>query len=226
MRATIWGFITASALAVQGCATATVSVASMAGGAVVDHVINGEVHHIIPTPIAGAHLAALAAVKQMGMTVEQDQRDGDKWTITAIRGNRISKIQISAAGNKRSRIDVEVSWDELDFIKDPSTANDFLEQMQVEITRLPFRQIQTATAQMLLSDLGHKLKYADGFLDNNTRTAIRGFQRKSGLPADGTVSTELIAALRRQPKGRTRIAPLAAPPKQQQKKTSETAATK
>lgn len=217
MRATIWGLIAASALAVQGCATATVSMASMAGGAVVDHVINGEVHHIIPTPIAGAHLAALAAVKQMGMTVKQDQRDGDRWTVTATRGSRSSKIEITAAGTKRSRIDVEVSWDDLDFIKDPSTANDFLEQMQVEIARLPFKRIQTATAQILLSDLGYEMKYADGFLDKNTRSAIRGFQRKSGLPANGNVSTKLIAALRNQPKGRTRVAPLAAPPKRQKK---------
>jgi hypothetical protein len=213
VRTAIWGCIAAGALALQGCTTAAFSVAGMAGSAVVDHVINGDVHHVIPTPLAGAHLATLATFEQMGMTVEDDRRAGDKWTVLAVKGSRSSKVEISAAGIDRSRVDVQVSWGDLDFIKDPSTANDFIGQMQVEISRLSFKRVQTATAQMLLSDLGYDTDYADGFMDAKTRNAIRRFQRKTGLSPDGNVSSRLIATLRQQPKGRTRTAPLSAPVK-------------
>ena len=95
-------------------------------------------------------------------------------------------------------MDVKVSWDQIDFVKDPAVANEFIKQTVVELTRITFKQIQIATAQLLLSDLGYDTKNPNGILDANTQNAIRGFQRKLKIPANGEVNNALVARLRMQ----------------------------
>ena len=204
MRAKKAVFIVACLLALEGCASVAVSAVGMAGSAALDRILNGESHQIIPSPIAGARLATLTTIKRMGMTVEKEERSGDQWTILAKTENQKSKIEIRAIDDKRTRMDVKVSWDQLDFVKDPAVANEFIRQTVVELSRLTFKRIQIATAQMLLGDLGYDTKSSDGILDLKTRNAIRGFQRKFKIPADGKVSAKLVTLLRMQHK---RLAP-------------------
>ena len=123
----------------------------MAGSAALDRLFSP----VIPAPIAGARLATLTTIRRMGMTVMNEERSGGRWTILAMTENQRSKIDIRAVDYKRTRMDVKVSWDQIDFVKDPAVANEFIKQTVVELTRITFKQIQIATAQLLLSDLGY-----------------------------------------------------------------------
>jgi peptidoglycan hydrolase-like protein with peptidoglycan-binding domain/surface antigen len=49
--------------------------------------------------------------------------------------------------------------------------------------------------QRLLNDLGYKAGPADGVAGPKTREAVRAYQRKSGLPADGKASAALLRRL-------------------------------
>lgn len=51
--------------------------------------------------------------------------------------------------------------------------------------------------QTLLSDLGYKVGAADGIMGAKTKKAIKEFQSKKGLTANGEISNQLIAELRR-----------------------------
>lgn len=54
--------------------------------------------------------------------------------------------------------------------------------------------------QRLLAERGFDPGKIDGQLGPNSRTAIRGFQRKAGLPADGYAEYSLLELVRRSPK--------------------------
>ncbi len=196
VRARKAAFVVAFLLALEGCASVAVSAVGMAGSAALDRVLNGDSYQVVPAPIAGARLAALRTIRRMGMTVESDARSGGRWTILTATKNQKSKIEIRAIDYKRSRMDVKVSWDQLDFVKDPEVANEFIRKTVAEVSRITFRRIQIATAQLLLANLGYGTKNPNGIMDGTTRNAIRGFQRKIKIPADGEISNELVAKLR------------------------------
>ena len=198
MRVARTAFVVVSLLALQGCVSAAISVASMAGGAVLKNVTTEPVHQIVPSPMAGAHLAALKTIERMAMDVVKDERHGDRWTIEAKADDREVKVQFEALGEKRVRMILEGRSGDFVITKDRATANEFGHQMDLELSRLTFKQVRIATAQMLLSELGYGTKDADGVLDLETREAIRRFQRKSTIRADGKVSDQLITMLRNQ----------------------------
>ncbi len=108
-------------------------------------------------------------------------------------------------------MDVKVSRNDFTFINDPSTTGEFIRQTAVELSRLTFQQIRIATAQMLLGELGYDTSKPDGILGIKTRHAIRSFQRKTKIPANGSVSTHLVTMLRKQQAVPKRVAPKSAP---------------
>lgn len=65
----------------------------------------------------------------------------------------------------------------------------------------PLSRTEREEMQRMLTALGHDTKGADGVVGPNTRAAIRAFQSSRGLPADGYDSAELLALLRRTPRG-------------------------
>ncbi len=170
----------------------------MAGGAALEHVFNGTVHQVIPSPIAGARLAALKTLKSMGMTVEKDERSEDRWTVLAKAGSRNISIEFMALSDKSARMSLKGSWGDFVFFNELSKADAFIKQIEIELSRLTFKQIRIATAQMLLSDLGYDTINADGVVGDKTRNAIVRFQRNNAIRKDGKVSTQLITMLRKQ----------------------------
>ncbi len=195
MRATKAALMVACLLALEGCAAAALSVVGIAGGAGLEHVLNGIVYQTISSPIAGTRLAALKTLKRMGIAVRKDERSEGGWTILATAIDRKIEIDFEALSDKSVRMRVDVHRDAFVFIKDPSTGNEIIDQTEVELSRLSLKRVRIATAQMLLSELGYDTYKPDGILGRKTRNAILGFQRKNAKRADGKVSSRLVALL-------------------------------
>ncbi len=185
MRATKAAFIVACLLTLEGCAAALPVTIN-----------DGMVSQDIPLPIAGTRLAALQTLKRMGTKVNKDERSEDGWTILAEAGVQTIDIEFEELNDNNVRMRVAVS--RFNFIKDFATSNDIIDLTNVELSRLTFKRIQTATAQMLLSELGYDTYKPDGILGPKTRNAILRFQRKTGTRADGKVSAQLISMLRKR----------------------------
>ncbi len=183
MRVRKAAFLVACLLALEGCA------ATLPG------TIN-FVSQDFPVPISGTRLAALQALKRMGMTVEKDERSEDGWTIAAKAVERKIGIDLEALSDKSVRMRVDVS--RFIFIKDLATSNDIIDLTNVELSRLTSKRIQTATAQMLLSELGYDTYKPDGILGRKTRKAILRFQRRNAIRKDGKVSSRLVAVLKKK----------------------------
>jgi hypothetical protein len=198
MRAAKTAFIVVGLFALEGCVSAAISVVSMAGGAALRNVTTEPVHQNVPSPMAGARLAALKTIDRMAMVVEKDERREDRWTIVAKADNREVKVELVALGHKRVRMSLEGGSGDFVITKDTATADEFSHQMDLELSRLTFNQVRIATVQMLLDELGYGTNSAAGVMDHETRKAIRRFQRKTNVRADGKVSDQLITMLRNQ----------------------------
>ncbi len=192
MRARMAAFIVASLLALEGCAAAL-------------PVTINFVSQDFSVPIGGTRLAALQTLKRMGTMVKKDERSEDGWTILAEVEDRKIDIEFEALNDNHVRMRVGVS--RFIFIKDLATSNDIIDLTNVELSRLTSKRIQTATAQMLLSELGYDTYKPDGILGRKTRNAILQFQRKIGARADGKVSAQLISMLRKRQAAHLRITP-------------------
>ena len=191
-------FVLACLLALGGCAAVALSVAGMAGGAGLDHMLNGIVTRTYAAPVAGTRLAAIQTLRRMGITVEKSEKQDKGWVIEAKAADRTIDIELEALTNRTTRARVVVSKTNFIFIKDSSTSNEIIDQMSVELSRFTFKRLRLATAQMMLSDLGYDPGEADGLMGKKTRNAILRFQRKTDIRVDGKVSAKLITMLRNQ----------------------------
>ena len=198
MRATKATLIVACILALEGCAAAL--------PVTINHQFVSQDFRL---PIAGTRLAALQTLKRMGTKVNKDERSEDGWTILAEAEMQKIDIRFEALNDNNVRMRVAVS--RFNFIKDRATSNDIIKLTKVELSRLTFRRIQTATAQILLGELGYDAYKPDGILGRKTRKAILRFQRKIGIRADGKVSARLITMLRKQKAANDRVAPFSVP---------------
>ncbi len=185
-------------LALQGCAAAALSVAGMAGGAGLDHTLNGIVTRTFAAPVAGTRLAALQTLRRMGMTVHKSEKQDKGWVIEAKATNRNIDIQLEVLSNRTTLARVVVSRQRFFFIKDSSTGNEIIDQMSLELSRFTFKRMRLATAQMLLDELGYDPGEADGLMGKKTRNAILRFQRKNDLRVDGKASSKLVVMLQKQ----------------------------
>lgn len=198
MRSARVAFVLVFLLALQGCAAAALSVAGMAGGAGIDHTLNGIVYRTYAAPVAGTRLAAMETLKRMGMAVAKSGREDHGWSIEAKATDREISIDLEALSPKTTRARVIVSRADFIFIKDSATGNEIIDQMSVELSRLTFKRIRVATAQSILSRLGYDPGEADGLMGRKTRNAILRFQRKNDLRVDGKVSAHLMAMLEKR----------------------------
>ena len=197
VRSTKIVFVLACLLALEGCAAAALSVVGLAGGAGLDHTLNGIVYRTYAAPVAGTRLAALQTLIRMGMTVEKSEKQEKGWAIHATASERTIEIELEALSDRTTRARVVVSRANFIFIKDSSTGNEIIDQMSVELSRFTFKRLRLASAQMLLGELGYDPGEADGLMGKKTRNAILRFQRKNDIRVDGKVSAQLIAMLRK-----------------------------
>ena len=213
MRSTKVAFVLACLLVLEGCAAAALSIAGMAGGAGLDHTLNGIVTRTYAAPVAGTRLATLQTLKRMGMAVEKNEKQDDGWVITANAAERKIEIDLEPLSYQTTRARVVVSRTSFVFIKDSSTGNEIVDQISVELSRFTFKRLRLATAQMLLGELGYDPGEADGLMGKKTRNAILRFQRKNDVRVDGKVSALLVTALQKRHTARKAAALKANPAK-------------
>lgn len=191
-------FVLFCLLSLNGCATVALSVAGLAAGKGLDHTLDGTVDRTYVAPVAGTYVAALKTFKRMGMTITKRQMQNGVWTVKAETASRKIELEIEPLSDLSSQARVEVSQSEFSLVKDSSTGNGILEQIAVDLSRLPNEIKRVATVQMLLVELGYEPGEIDGLKGRNTRNAIRGFQRENAIRPDGDISHRLITKLRSQ----------------------------
>ena len=62
----------------------------------------------------------------------------------------------------------------------------------------PLKRAEVIELQTLLTTLGYNPGTPDGIAGTRTRAAIRAYQKRASLPADGHPSAELLKALRQK----------------------------
>ncbi len=185
-------------LVLEGCAAAALSIAGLAGGAGLDHTLNGIVTKTYAAPVAGTRLATLQTLKRLGMTIEKNEKQEKGWVIKAKAAERTIEIDLEPLSNQTTRARVVVSRADFVFIKDSSTGNEIVDQISDELSRITVKRLRLATAQMLLDELGYDPGEADGLMGKKTRNAILRFQRKNDVRVDGKVSARLITTLQKR----------------------------
>ncbi len=190
-------FILACLVVLEGCAAAALSIAGLAGGAGLDHTLNGIVTKTYAAPVAGTRLATLQTLKRLGMTIEKNEKQEKGWVIKAKAAERNIDIELEPVSNQATRAQVVVSRVDFVFIKDSSTGNEIVDQISDELSRITVKRLRLATAQMLLDELGYDPGEADGLMGKKTRNAILRFQRKNDIRVDGKLSARLITVLRK-----------------------------
>lgn len=187
-----------SLVTLNGCGTVALSVAGLAAGKGLDHTLDGTVDRTYVAPAAGTYVAAHRALKRMGMTVTKREVQDGIWTIEAETASRKVELEIEPLSELSSQARVEVSQSDFALVKDSSTGTGILEQITVDLSRLSDARQRVATVQMLLVELGYDPGGVDGLKGQNTRRAIRRFQREHEIRPDGDVSHRLITKLRSQ----------------------------
>lgn len=185
-------------VALEGCAATALSLAGLVGGSGLDHTLNGNVSRTFTAPVAGTRLASLQALKRMGLAIGRSEKQDSGWTIHAKAATRKIEINLEPLSDMTTRVSVVVSHADFTFYKDSSTSNGILEQIAMDLKVFSSDRHRFATAQMLLLELGYNPGEVDGVMGRNTRKAIRQFQRKNAIRADGDVTPRLIAKLRKQ----------------------------
>ena len=198
MRSAKVAFVLACLLVLEGCAAAAASIAGMAGGAGLDHTLNGIVTKTYAAPVAGTRIATLQTLKRMGIVVTKNEKQDKGWVINAIAEERKIVIDLEPLSTQATRAQVVVSRSSFELIKDSSTGNEIVDQVAIELSRFTFKRLRLATAQMLLGELGYEPGEADGLMGQKTRNAIFRFQRKNYLQVDGKVTARLITTLRKR----------------------------
>ena len=198
MRSAKVAFVLACLLVLEGCAAAALSIAGMAGGAGLDHTLNGIVTKTYAAPVAGTRIATLQTLKRMGIVVTKNEKQDKGWVINAIAEERKIVIDLEPLSTQATRAQVVVSRSSFELIKDSSTGNEIVDQVAIELSRFTFKRLRLATAQMLLGELGYEPGEADGLMGQKTRNAIFRFQRKNYLQVDGKVTARLITTLRKR----------------------------
>ena len=191
-------YVLACLLMLEGCAAAAISIAGMAGGAGLDHTLNGIVTRTYAAPVAGTRLATLETLKRMAMVVDKSEKQDNGWVIKARAADRNIEIELEPLSIKTTRARVVVSRANFGLIKDSSTGNEIVDQISIALSRFTFKRLRLATAQMLLGELGYDPGEADGLMGKKTRNAILRFQRKNNIRVDGRVSASLVTTLQKR----------------------------
>jgi hypothetical protein len=110
-----------------GCAAVALTAGGIAGGAGVEHTLNGIAYKTFAAPIDNVRLATLKTLKRMDMGVRNDAKTETGWQITAAAIEREINIELEAVTQRATRMRVVVSKGDL-FFKDAATGTEIIVQ--------------------------------------------------------------------------------------------------
>ncbi len=115
----------AALFAVHGCAAIAVTAGGLAGGAGVDHTMNGISYKTFSTSMPKLRLATLKALNKMAMDVTADEKTEKGWKIEAKATERKINIAFESLTKRATRMRVIVDKGQW-FLKDAATGNEII----------------------------------------------------------------------------------------------------
>lgn len=180
-------------LLLGGC-DVVLSLAQTAGKAGLDHTLGGYVHRTVTEPMPIVRVASKRALANMAVKIKRTWKAKDGWHVEGEAHKRVIEIWLEPLSKQTTMIRVVVNKDIIS--KDGATANEVIEQA--------VHALNVLKAQAMLSRLGYKPGSVDGMMGPQTREAIISFQNRNRLLRDGEVTPNLLTALERGGKKRTR----------------------
>ena len=124
VRAPVAALLLAS-LALQGCAAVVLTAAGVAGGAGVNHTLNGIAYKTFNNSLAELRAGTLRTLKDMDMTVIEDSKTEDGWEIKATAIKREIDIELQQLTKRATRMRVVANEGKI-FFKDSATATEII----------------------------------------------------------------------------------------------------
>lgn len=112
-------------LALQGCAAVVLTAAGVAGGAGVNHTLNGIAYKTFNNSVAELRAGTLRTLEDMDMTVIGDQETEDGWEIKATAIKRVIDIELERLSKRATRMRVVANEGKI-FFKDAATATEII----------------------------------------------------------------------------------------------------
>jgi hypothetical protein len=114
-----------ASLALQGCAAVALTAAGVAGGAGVNHTLNGIAYKTFNNSLAELRAGTLRTLEDMDMTVIEDTKTEDGWEIKATAIKREIDIELERLSKRATRMRVVANEGEI-FFKDAATATEII----------------------------------------------------------------------------------------------------
>ena len=112
-------------LALQGCAAVVLTAAGVAGGAGVNHTLNGIAYKTFNNSVAELRAGTLRKIEDMDMTVIEDKETEDGWEIKATAIKRVIDIELERLSKRATRMRVVANEGKI-FFKDAATATEII----------------------------------------------------------------------------------------------------
>ncbi len=112
-------------LALPGCAAVALTAAGVAGGAGVNHTLNGIAYKTFNTSLAELRAGTLRTLEDMDMAVIEDSKTEDGWGIKATAIEREIDIELERLTRRATRMRVVANDGEI-FFKDAATATEII----------------------------------------------------------------------------------------------------
>jgi hypothetical protein len=114
-------------LALAACAPVAMTAGGIAGGAGVNHALNGIAYKTFTAPLRQVRAATIKSLNRMEMKVTQDGKSEDGWRIEAVAAERTIEIDLEALTPAATRMRVVTNKGEL-FFKDSATSTEIILQ--------------------------------------------------------------------------------------------------
>lgn len=115
-----------AALQLSGCVAAALTAGGVAGGAGVNHTLNGIVYKTFTAPVKDLRVATLKTLNRMQMKVSSDKQSESGWQINATAFDRTIDIELERLTPVTTRMRVDTSKDT--FFKDSATSTEIILQ--------------------------------------------------------------------------------------------------
>jgi hypothetical protein len=127
-RAMAWSACALAVLLSSGCAAVAVTALGVGGAVGVNHTLSGIVYKTFAEPMPKVKRAALTALQQMAISVENVEKSEQGQVIKAKASNRVIEVELEALTPKTTRMRVTAESDGL--FKDAATATEIILQTE------------------------------------------------------------------------------------------------
>lgn len=119
--------LSCAALFLVGCAPVAMTAGGIAGGAGVNHALNGIAYKTFTAPVRQVRVATLRSLNRMEMKVTSDKKQEDGWRVEAVAAERTIEIDLESLTPSATRMRVVTNKGGF-FFKDSATSTEIILQ--------------------------------------------------------------------------------------------------